>query len=1315
MPIRPSIHNRSESRDGIALIVTLAFIVLVSILIVSFIAFSQSNRSATFSYARSIQAQEIAQGGLQDILSDLHSEIVAGSTVYSSNSVSVYVPTTNYTGEPARLGYASELFGNTLSTTNLPSTLVRVSRASQDATPTDLYPALSTAYYSNLSAVNGGAILNRASKANSSTSSINGRYISAARWNKPLLLAATELTTGGSNGLQIPTPFSTNTPDWVYVTRTGSRVCDATADPLSQLKPSNDINQSYTITPGSNPPASPILGRYAYVVYDESALLDVSAVGFPAAATNLISGIPPIGTSTTNNPAGITQMVLGKSYLSDADLIQLPGLNGAGGSSFINTLINMRNGSYPGVITSGATYLQASYNYAQNGFLGFQTSSTGGDNPLISRQDLINFFAMNDTNFNTESATISQALPYLGTFSRTISAPTWTPTTNAPSAGVYNYASNAENSTGAPFTSASPNPNRDLANARFLKAGTVTHYYDDQTSANTATYTVKVGDPLLQTRFSLAKIAWLNQADPNSGTGPAVSSTYGKAIRACFGLQWKAVGAANGGNKCWSYVGSGSVNNGTIETLDQIAAESPPREPNFFELLKASILSGSLGLSPGPAAYNNDNTKPAGAPSYAGVPYTGGVDNLYSQYLAPASSQLPAPLGISDMQIMQIGANIIDQFDADSYPTAIYFAYLGIDNTVDAGVSGTPNHQIFGSTDMVFGDENLPYLFGTSIVTSTMDGQYPTTAGLADWWQPELWNPHQIPNPANTTAKAPPQNFQIQGYGTIKCSWGSNASSSTFGNSYTYKGTISNDIDGQYINFTDTGSTASTVSAFYANPRLLTADTISNVTATPSLTQMQAIPAMHEYNTQVDSYDGTLNHFVGFWSGADQTYNPPNSGNLNVSAEGAPVVSFCLGWLDSNSGFHPYSYLTGIFAYTYGTVAWSQPGDFEGSVDPETTQAESHVYVDPRTQRFSTTAWWESRDNVTQFPNKSHRNGGSGWGYPLASNFKYVSGSYPVVDWEANSTTPLTQTGATASYYSDPDGTTRPGDGVFGNATTGDGMALYMTENFLGTGAGTDGTAAGDTVATSTASYLGTNDKGSSAHGRRPVILNRPFRSVGELSYTFRDLPFKTLDFFSTASADAALLDVFSITDEAKVANSQVSSVVAGQVGLNNALQPVVTAMLSAGSKKDFDTGYNITAADATAVATGIVNQLNPSGATPQPLLNRAGLVTQLGADPITGNGAIRNGNGNGGGFANSWDQNNKAYLEGPVRALADVTNTRTWNLMIDIIAQSGYLSPTATTLNDFIVEGEKRYWLHVAIDRYTGKIVDQQLEPVYE
>jgi hypothetical protein len=52
---------------------------------------------------------------------------------------------------------------------------------------------------------------------------------------------------------------------------------------------------------------------------------------------------------------------------------------------------------------------------------------------------------------------------------------------------------------------------------------------------------------------------------------------------------------------------------------------------------------------------------------------------------------------------------------------------------------------------------------------------------------------------------------------------------------------------------------------------------------------------------------------------------------------------------------------------------------------------------------------------------------------------------------------------------------------------------------------------------------------------------------------------------------------------------------------------------------------------------------------------------------------------------------------------------------MIDVIAQSGRYPWTATSLSQFVVEGEKRYWVHIAIDRFTGEVIDQQLEAVYE
>ena len=179
------------------------------------------------------------------------------------------------------------------------------------------------------------------------------------------------------------------------------------------------------------------------------------------------------------------------------------------------------------------------------------------------------------------------------------------------------------------------------------------------------------------------------------------------------------------------------------------------------------------------------------------------------------------------------------------------------------------------------------------------------------------------------------------------------------------------------------------------------------------------------------------------------------------------------------------------------------------------------------------------------------------------------------------------------------------------------------------------------------------------------------------------------------------------------MADHQLSTVVSGQVNLSNAPAPVIEALLSGASRKDFDPNYNYKA--PLALAQAIATQLNATTGT-GPLLNRSDLVLRLGTNPATGAGTIRTALSS----VSATDQSNKAYLEAPVRALADVTNTGTWNLLIDVIAQTGTFSPnapaTAAALNSsFVVQGERRYWLHVAIDRFTGKVVDEYFEPVYE
>jgi hypothetical protein len=70
-------------------------------------------------------------------------------------------------------------------------------------------------------------------------------------------------------------------------------------------------------------------------------------------------------------------------------------------------------------------------------------------------------------------------------------------------------------------------------------------------------------------------------------------------------------------------------------------------------------------------------------------------------------------------------------------------------------------------------------------------------------------------------------------------------------------------------------------------------------------------------------------------------------------------------------------------------------------------------------------------------------------------------------------------------------------------------------------------------------------------------------------------------------------------------------------------------------------------------------------------------------------------------------------FREAPIRALSPVGQTRVWNLMVDLVAQTGRVPQSGS--KQFTVEGEQRYWVHLAIDRFTGKVIDKQVEVVKE
>ena len=213
----------------------------------------------------------------------------------------------------------------------------------------------------------------------------------------------------------------------------------------------------------------------------------------------------------------------------------------------------------------------------------------------------------------------------------------------------------------------------------------------------------------------------------------------------------------------------------------------------------------------------------------------------------------------------------------------------------------------------------------------------------------------------------------------------------------------------------------------------------------------------------------------------------------------------------------------------------------------------------------------------------------------------------------------------------------------------------------------------------------------------RPVMMNRPFRSVGEMGYAFRDQPFRTLSFSSSNSPDAGLLDLFSVNDYTNSAGTR-----GGVVNLNSRQAPALAAVLTSTIARE-DTPRNNAGTSpspsplASPAANNVATSLTLSTIT-TPVVNRAELVNLIANE--TGLGPTVP----------------KTQRESIARALGEVDQTRTWNLLIDVIAQSGRYPPNATSLeNGFVVAGEQRYWVHVAIDRFTGKVIDKQIEVVNE
>jgi hypothetical protein len=214
------------------------------------------------------------------------------------------------------------------------------------------------------------------------------------------------------------------------------------------------------------------------------------------------------------------------------------------------------------------------------------------------------------------------------------------------------------------------------------------------------------------------------------------------------------------------------------------------------------------------------------------------------------------------------------------------------------------------------------------------------------------------------------------------------------------------------------------------------------------------------------------------------------------------------------------------------------------------------------------------------------------------------------------------------------------------------------------------------------------------------VLLNRRFENVGEFGYAYNPastLASKTLDFASSTSNDRALLDFFTYN---------AAGVREGSVNLNTRNGPVLASIIRGALLHDIGAEnlptLLVTQADALAAGQAIVQETTSTTPGRGPALTR-GDVARLAAAAAA---AVPN--------LATPDEAKQTIT----RALAEVGQARTWTVMIDVIAQTGNYTPGTPDLTDptkFIVQGEKRYWLHIALDRDDGTVLGTQLEQVVE
>jgi hypothetical protein len=931
----------------------------------------------------------------------------------------------------------------------------------------------------------------------------------------------------------------------------------------------------------------------------------------------------------------------------------------------------------PTAITSwrDTTALAASTNYLLSATNTFQTLQSG-QQTFVNRQDLINFQKKHSGWMS------ASALQYLTVYSRSLNRPQFTiPTTLTKAAVTTTYSWDVIYSD----TTTHKNPTELLAVRR------------------------SDGTLFMKNRFPLSRLKLFE--DP---TGNAAQ------IKKYFGLTRSSDGYS------WVYTGqTGSVStlNTTIKTLSDVAAESTAREPDFFEVLQAAILNGSLTQSGMGGWWPSGKTSPD---------FSSTAKEFWS---GESVAETRFRDGDLTRHVLQIGANIIDQYDSDDYPTIIK-------RTVRAQIADKNGASIQTVTQVanIAGVENIPYLSHSMLRIyrlSDSNNEYSSRAGLGAWWHFQFWNPHQNAADSGTGSATPSKYRVVMTGGVSQMMYGMQLNSTTLdttnylatgGYIYTpqidyYTAYQNSSVNTPYQIQFDLNDSATNK---FADPRDLMPGKFN--ASTPG----------DDQNYSNEGPSGMLGILVGkelvpgkplYPSTAPSYFGSAKPNFLHDATDTG--VSFEIQFKDSSGTWRTYQRFADLSRYTtsQGSMGTGDSyfSDSSTPADHDEVKYDSwatigiythHVpaRLDPRGERFGLGV---AMAPMVDIPLQS-KIGAMAIGCPdnpklfFQTNRSSVHSSsmylYSLAENLYNASSPSYNGGLTGTFMVDRDGVLRHGD----------------PDNI--------------SVSTNKVDPLSTID--TARFRKRPVILNRPFQSVGEMGYAFRDLPWKTVDFSSTNSADAALLDFFTCEDPygSSATATQSTALLRGKIDLNSQQPAVLQTVLN--GVKLIDGGTSVSGVvssqvyvDATTTANGtavnnLINDLvkstrvvvSPSGvatvslssgtAVPQPLGTRGDLVKCLGA---LGTASSSYSPSIGMGLMNISPI--KAEKEGIVRALSDLGDTQTWNLMIDIIVQSGrYPVQSANAGADkFVVEAERHYWMHVAIDRLSGRVIDSKIELVDE